>query len=126
MSNTPKAFGRGADGINSILDEMERKPKTPEGRYGLGKRVEFRVKPVTRYVVTKWERDIEPEGQGSAGGPTHIVTNGGAEFDNHETAYAVAYALCRAEHERLGYPPFDDRIQYPRQNEEGETLTPGE
>lgn len=117
MSYYHAGDGLMSEEMQTLLADQERRAKTPEGRYGLGKRVEFRVKPVTRYVVTKWEKDIEPEGMGSTGGPTHVVTNGGAEFDNHETAYAVAYALCRAEHERLGYPPYDERIQYPRQSE---------
>ena len=65
--------------------------------------IEYKVRPVTRYVVTRFER------KGSAGGCEQH-----GEFDNAETAYAVAYALCRAEHERLGWPLEDERIQYPK------------
>ena len=67
--------------------------------------IEYRVRPVTRYVVTRYEN------QGDAG--TGSVSGLG-EFDNEETAYAVGYALCKAEHERLGWPPGDMRILYPQ------------
>lgn len=64
--------------------------------------IEYKVRPVTRYVVTRYER------RGNAGGSEQQ-----GEFDNAATAYAVGYALCRAEHERLGWPVGDERIQYP-------------
>lgn len=67
-------------------------------------RIEYRVRPVTRYIVTRFHRNATNTVGGSVGK---------GEFDNPETAYAVAYALAREEHERLGYPPGDDRIQYP-------------
>jgi hypothetical protein len=35
-------------------------------------------------------------------------------------AYAVGYALCKAEHDRLGWPPADERIQYPKAVGQGE------
>jgi hypothetical protein len=66
--------------------------------------IEFRVRPVTRYIVTRFEND----GNGACGGSGH------GEFDNYETAHAVAYALCKADHERKGWPLDDDRIQYPK------------
>jgi hypothetical protein len=65
--------------------------------------IEYKVRPVTRYVVTRYEQ------RGAAGGSEQQ-----GEFDNAETAHAVAYALCRAEHERLGWPVGDERIQYPQ------------
>lgn len=68
-------------------------------------KIEYRVRPVTRHVVTRWYEDEE----GRLGG---VETKG--EFDNADTAYQVAYALCRDEHERLGYPIGDERIQYPQ------------
>jgi hypothetical protein len=71
------------------------------------KLIEYKVRPVTRYVVTRFE-DYGPES--NKGGASE--TNG--EFDNAQTAYAVAYALCRTEHEQLGWPVGDERIQYPR------------
>jgi hypothetical protein len=66
--------------------------------------IEYRVRPVTRYVVTRYEADGAAAGSGPMG-----------EYANEETAYAVAYALCKADHERLGWPPGDERIQYPTQ-----------
>ena len=65
--------------------------------------IEYKVRPVTRYVVTRYE------GNGSVG-----TCEQRGEFDNVETAHAVAYALCRAEHERLGWSVGDERIQYPQ------------
>lgn len=67
--------------------------------------IEYKVRPVTRYVVTRFRRIGSENGTGSE---IH------GEFDNSEIAYAVAYALCRAEHERLGWPVDDERIQYPQ------------
>lgn len=66
--------------------------------------IEYRVRPVTRYIVTRYAVDAE----------RREATQHG-EFDNFETAYEVGYALCKAEHGRLGWPLDDNRIQYPRQ-----------
>lgn len=66
--------------------------------------IEYRVREVTRYYITRFEDD----GKGSAG----VSTLG--EYSNPDTAYEVGYALCKAEHERLGFPLGDERIQYPR------------
>ncbi len=65
---------------------------------------EFRVRPVVRYIVTSFNRSEDGRSQD---GRSH------GEFENADTAYQVAYALCRQEHERLGFPPGDMRIQYP-------------
>lgn len=35
------------------------------------------------------------------------------EYDNADVAYQVGYALCKAEHDRLGWPIDDERIKYP-------------
>ena len=67
-------------------------------------KIEYRVRPVTRYVVTRFHQSDD----GEVGG---VETKG--EFDNQETAHQVGYALCKEEHSRLGYPPGDERIQYP-------------
>lgn len=66
--------------------------------------VEYRIRPVTRFIVTSY-RGTENVGTSRQHG----------EFDNAETAYAVGYALARADHERLGYPLGDERIRYPEQ-----------
>lgn len=66
------------------------------------KKIEYRVRPVSRYVVTRYHEI----GHGAG-------VDGKGEFDNEETAFAVAYALCKEEQERLGLPPGDERIKYP-------------
>jgi hypothetical protein len=65
--------------------------------------IEYRVRPVTRYVVTRYE---------ASGNGAGVRTLG--EYDNQMVAQEVGYALCKAEHERLGYPPGDMRIIYPQ------------
>jgi hypothetical protein len=65
-------------------------------------KVEYRVISVTRYAVTRYE-----EGEQSA------ASRQVGEYGNAEMAYEVGYALAKAEHQRLGYPPGDERIQYP-------------
>ena len=74
---------------------------------------EFKIRPVTRYIVTKYET-TGPDENGKGSGKTSQV----GEYNNPDVAYEVAYAVCRAEHERLGYMPGDERIQYPRKIEE--------
>lgn len=66
--------------------------------------VEYRVRPVTRYIVTRFYSD----GPDRSGG---CETKG--EFDSATVAYEVGYALAKDEHQRLGYPPGDERIKYP-------------
>jgi hypothetical protein len=67
-------------------------------------KIEYRVRPVTRYIVTRHE---ESDGGKTGGSSQH------GEYDNSNVAYEVGYALARAEQERLGYPPGDERITYP-------------
>ena len=69
--------------------------------------VEYRVRPVTRYIVTRFHEDKRPDG--TEKGSSELK----GEFHSHEAAYEIAYALARDEHERLGYPIGDGRIQYP-------------
>jgi hypothetical protein len=70
-------------------------------------KIEYRVRPVTRYIVTRFHSEAVEGARGSVG--SSVV----GEYDNHEMAYEVGYALCKAEHDRLGWPPGDERIQYP-------------
>ena len=65
-------------------------------------KVEYRVKPITRYVVTRWH---DSEGCGG-------VDTIGA-YDNGEAAYQVAYALCREEHRKSGEPDLSVNFVYP-------------
>jgi hypothetical protein len=65
-------------------------------------KIEYRVRPVTRYYVTKYEQSENGGGCSSCG-----------EYDSESLAQQVAYALCKADHQRLGWPLDDPRIQYP-------------
>lgn len=65
--------------------------------------IEYRVKPVTRYIVTRFENSGELKGS--------VYERG--EFENADTAYAVGYALCKADHDRLGYEVGSELIKYP-------------
>jgi hypothetical protein len=71
--------------------------------------IEYRVRPVTRHIVTRYESQTTDDGAIGSGGQS---TQHG-EFDSFDTAYAVGYALAQAEHARLGWPPGDGRICYP-------------
>lgn len=64
--------------------------------------VEYRVRPVTRYIVTRFHSDAQSGGCETKG-----------EFDSADAAYQVGYALAKDEHQRLGYPVGDERIKYP-------------
>jgi hypothetical protein len=69
----------------------------------LGK-IEYRVRTTTRYLITRYH-------EGADGRSASSECKG--EYDNGAVAYEVAYALCKAEHERLGLPVGDERILYP-------------
>ncbi len=68
-------------------------------------KVEYKVREIKRYVVTRYHQDGKLAGVESKG-----------EYDNYQIAYEVGYALAKAEHERLGYPVADMRIIYPEFN----------
>lgn len=82
-------------------------------------KIEYRVKPVTRFIVTRWEDPLsdKPEPHNVA-----CARQIGNEYANADMAYEVGYALCRAEHERLGWPIADERIQYPRHPNEANAV----
>lgn len=67
--------------------------------------IEYRVKPVTRYIVTRFEK--------REGGVCSIGSIGRGEFDRADIAYEVAYALAKRDHESKGWPLDDPRIKYP-------------
>lgn len=64
--------------------------------------LEYSVRKIERYVVTRYHTGTNSSGSAAKG-----------EYGNAETAYEVAYALCRAEHDRLGWAPDDMRVCYP-------------
>lgn len=68
----------------------------------MSKKVEYRVRPVTRYVVTRYEECL------NAG---WLSTKG--IYDNGEIAYQVAYALCQSEHNASGEPLGSENFVYP-------------
>lgn len=72
--------------------------------------IEYRVKPVTRYIVTRFEQDA-PNEHGLCS--SSRVTERG-EFANADTAYQVASALCKLEHEKSGEAPGSTNFIYPR------------
>lgn len=67
-------------------------------------KIEYRVVKAERYIVTRYRED--GEGSGS------VVERG--EYASGYVAHEVAYALAKEEHDRLGWPPGDERIQYPK------------
>lgn len=75
-----------------------------------GKHVEYRVREIKRYIVTRHEVNVS--GGKEVTGSTSDVGSG--QFDNYDTAYQVAYAMASFEHNQLGYDLSDERIQYPK------------
>lgn len=55
------------------------------------KTIEIRVRPVTRYIITRYEFEDRPDGRNSGG------SVGLGEFDNWNNADLVAKALAAAE-----------------------------
>lgn len=66
-------------------------------------KLEYRVRTAPRYYVTRYHADAE--------GASGVETKG--VYDSIEVACEVAYALCKAEQDKLGFAPGDDRIVYP-------------
>ena len=81
-------------------------------------KIEYKVRPVTRYIVTRYHSEVIENSQTISRAHGGCDTKG--EFDNYDTAYAVAYALAKAEQEALGLSPFDETVMFP------ESLTPDE
>lgn len=65
----------------------------------MAQKIEYRVRPVTRYIVTRFETGEDCGGVEQCG-----------EFANEDLAYDVAHALAFKEREDLGWPPGDERI----------------
>jgi hypothetical protein len=70
---------------------------------------EYRVRAVTRFIVTKAEWVVHENGTESGSTARQL----GPEYPNEDMAYEVGYALARQESERMGCSPFDDRVIYP-------------
>lgn len=72
-------------------------------------KIEWSVRPITRYQVLRYESKTDPVAHTDSGG-----TSQHGLFDNQETAYEVAYALAEADRIRNDIPLDDDRIQFPK------------
>jgi hypothetical protein len=71
---------------------------------GVITKLEYRVRKVDRYIITRYVE--EGAGAGS-------VSERG-EFDNPDQAWETAYALCKLEHEQhTDIPHYDERVKYP-------------
>lgn len=70
--------------------------------------IEYRVRKIERYIVTRYE--ARDQKQSNSSGAVSTI----GEYADFDRAYDVAYACCKVEHERLGWPPEDERIQYPK------------
>lgn len=55
------------------------------------KTIEYRVRPVTRYHVTRFESEVHDDGTNSGGCESL------GEFDRTDTAHTVAVAMCSLE-----------------------------
>ncbi len=66
-------------------------------------RIEYRIRKVTRYILTRYEETT------NGGGVQQI----GGEYDNPQMAYEIGYAMAKLDHDRQGWPVGDDRIKYP-------------
>ncbi|KQP53047.1 hypothetical protein [Methylobacterium sp. Leaf106] len=64
----------------------------------------YQVRPVERHIITRYVEDTE-------GRPCGSEVKG--EFDNAKLAREIARALAKDEAGRLGFPPGDERMQYP-------------
>ncbi|MBY3073413.1 hypothetical protein HFO71_24160 [Rhizobium laguerreae] len=71
--------------------------------------IEYSIRPITRYIVTRYETSGPDENGRGVGGSTQI----GGEYSTAEGAYEIGYAVCRVEHQQLGWAAGDDRIKYP-------------
>jgi len=81
------------------------------------KKVEYRVREITRYVITRYEEGHDETIE--AGPKSWSGSSDKGQYDNKDVAWEVAYALCKNEHDQLGWPVGDNRIQYPRLSHDG-------
>lgn len=79
---------------------------------GMTAKLEYRVRSAPRYFVTRFHETVD----GAAGVETKGV------YDSQEVACEVAYALCKAEHDKLGFAAGDERIVYPEMYPSGASL----
>lgn len=82
----------------------------------MSKLIEYKVRPIARFVVTRFEQEDDGQGTAAAGRSQML-----GEYESHDTAYEVAYALAKTEYDK--YPAehffFPERLiprgsQWPR------------
>lgn len=66
-------------------------------------KVEYKIRISERFAVTRYY-----ETEGGAQGSQEIGV-----YPSADVAYEVGTALAKAEHDRLGFEPGDERIRYP-------------
>ncbi|WP_020184816.1 hypothetical protein [Methylopila sp. 73B] len=66
--------------------------------------VEFKIRPIVRYAVTKYEYTSN----GGTGKSSQLGV-----YDNFDTSYEVGVALARGEQQRLGVEPFSMAVVFP-------------
>jgi hypothetical protein len=71
--------------------------------------IEYRIKPVTRYVITRFEAATDNADGTESGGSCEQR----GEYANADTAYDVAYALCKLEHDKASAPVGSMDFIYP-------------
>jgi hypothetical protein len=71
-------------------------------------KIEYKIRPVTRYVVTRYDEQEMVAGRFSGG----CTTQG--EYDNADLAYEVAYALAKEQARILNLPPGDMTVIFPK------------
>jgi hypothetical protein len=76
--------------------------------------VEYRVRPVVRYIVTRWESGVTTSDDPQKSGASFGGCETRWEFENADTAYDVAYALCKAEHDASGEGLDSAKFTYPK------------
>ena len=64
--------------------------------------VEYKIRPVTRYVITRFTDEDRTRASETRG-----------TYENGEVAYQVAYALCKMEHDASGEPVGSMNFIYP-------------
>jgi hypothetical protein len=74
-------------------------------------KVQYRIVPTTRYIVTRYYEGVDSRGDGDSCHASGCETRG--EYDNASVAYHVAYALCKADHDKSDEPEGSMNFIYP-------------
>lgn len=74
-------------------------------------KLEYRVRKVTRYIVTEWHSYKEASVKGGDSGGSQSY----GEFDSAAEAHKVAYALAVQARQENGWAPGDERLVFPTQ-----------